>query len=347
MALKGAIIGFGHIAANGHVPAYKECKDVEICAVCDSCLERKDLNKRLLDGSRFYTSAEELLKKEPIDFVDVSTPPAMHARFVKEALSREKHVLCEKPLVLNSNELLEIGSLIDATGRCVVTVHNWRYSPIIQEISRAVKKGSLGNIEEISYQVIRVKPSIAVSDNGNGNNWRLDPKVAGGGILVDHGWHAFYLVNEWMGQNPVEVECRLENRKFDKIPVEDTAEVVLFYPSGAKARLFFTWAGDKRDNTIVIKGTDGTLRCLDDCIKVDSKKDSFNIQFAEGLSKGSHHPEWYYGVLREFIDEVTDPGRFGRNFKEASSCLTILEGCKKANELNERVRLEPLDKRHS
>ncbi len=340
MALKGAIIGFGHIAANGHVPAFKSCKEVEICAVCDSCQDRGQLNRKLLEGSRFYTSVDELFQQEPIDFVDVATPPASHAKFIIEALSRGKHVLCEKPLVLTARDLLAIKDVMEGNGCCVVTVHNWRYSPIMQEISGLVKGGRLGRVQHIEYLVERVQPSVAVGGNGNGDNWRLDPRVAGGGILVDHGWHAFYMVNEWMGQEPSSLKCSLENRKFNDIPVEDTAEVKLFYPSGATARLFFTWAGNKRNNSIIIQGEKGTLSCLDDRIVVETPETTYSIRFEEGLSHGSHHPEWYSGVVEEFLKEVSQRSR--RNFSEAASCLNILEHCKAANATGEMVKIRPL-----
>ncbi len=337
MELKGAIIGFGHIAANGHVPAYKSCKNIRICAVCDKCTDRIKVHRRLLEGSRFYTSVDDLFEKEDLDFVDVATPPGLHAPFIIDALNKGKHVLCEKPLVLTSADLIKIRQVMETKGCCVVTVHNWRYSVIMQEISQVVESKALGNIEEIEYVVTRVQPSIAVGGNGNGGNWRLDPQVAGGGILVDHGWHAFYLVNQWMGQEPVSVECRLENRKFKDMAVEDTAEVFLYYPSGAKARLFFTWAGDKRDNFISIRGDLATLSCPDDKVVVQGNGSSFSKRFKEGLSKGSHHPEWYGGVVDEFLKEIQDPHLFGRNFKEAEACLNILEHCKESDRGKRRV----------
>ncbi len=342
MVLKGAIIGFGHIAANGHVPAYKNCSDVEIYAVCDSCVERRSINERLLNGSRFYTSIQELFDKEPVDFVDVATPPAMHSGFILEALSRKKHVLCEKPLVLGSKELVQIREKIEESHCQVVTVHNWRYSPIMQEISRVVRGGRLGKPLEVEYLVTRVKPSIAVSSGDDENNWRLDPKVAGGGILVDHGWHAFYLVNEWVGEQPVALECRLENRKFHQIPVEDTAEVLLIYPSGARARLFFTWAGKRRENVVKIRGELGSLICPDRSIQVENGSGSCSVKFEEALSEGSHHPDWYSGVLEEFLREVREESFAGRNFKEAASCLNILEHCKKAHKQGRRVDILPI-----
>ncbi len=340
--MRGAIIGFGHIAANGHVPAYRNCRDVEICAVCDSRTERRSVNDRLLAGSRFYTSVQELFQMEDVDFVDVATPPAMHSDIILEALSMGKHVLCEKPLVLCSGELSRIHQHIETSGRCVVTVHNWRYSPIMQEIGRVVESGGLGRLKEIEYVVTRLQPSIAVGEGDSGDNWRLDPSVAGGGILVDHGWHAFYLVNEWMGQKPIAIECRLENRKFKEIPVEDTAEVILFYPSRARARLFFTWAGERRENTVTLKGELGTLSCPDDMIEVRADSGTCRIKFDEALSQGSHHPEWYSGVLDEFLGEVRDPSIAGRNFKEAASCLNILEHCKISARQGGRVEIAPV-----
>ncbi len=345
MSIKGAIIGFGHIAANGHVPAYKRNPKFEICAVYDSCPDRKRINERLLPKSRFYSCVEELFKKEQIDFIDIATPPALHAKYILEALKNRKHVLCEKPLVLELEDLKKIWQGIKESGCTVVTVHNWRYSPITQKISQIMASGDIGRAKEIEYRVIRTKPSVAVGEEDKPeSNWRLNPSVAGGGILVDHGWHAFYLVNEWANSKPQKIECRLENRKFQDIPVEDTALVNVSYPKGTKARLFFTWAGDKRQNTIVIKAENGILSCLDDRIIVENGKNHYEIAFDEGLSAGSHHPEWYHMVLNEFFDELTDKSKRTNNFKEAATCFNMLFCCKKANLEKRPFEVEELHK---
>ena len=340
MSVKGAIIGFGHIAANGHVPAYLSNPIVEIRAVCDSHPDRKGLNDKLLPGSRFYFSAEELLEKEDIDFVDVSTPPAAHGPYILEALSSGKHVLCEKPLVLKQDDLLNTWKMMKRTGKTVVTVHNWRYSPILKKVSQLVKGGTVGRINYIEYNVIRVQPSVAVAKAGeDDDNWRLDPSVAGGGILVDHGWHAFYLVHEWTGGVPARVECCLENRKFKDIRVEDTA-TVLFEYQDAKARLFFTWAGDRRQNTILIRGSRGMISVMDDKICVENSDMATEIPFSEGLSAGSHHPDWYGAVINEFLSEMGDKDAVGRNFSEAACCFNLLEHCKKSSALCRAVEVQ-------
>ncbi len=326
MPVKGAIIGFGHIAANGHIPAYRANSGIDITAVCDSHPDRKALNDRLLPGSRFYCSADDLLQKEDIDFVDVSTPPAAHGTYILKALASGRHVLSEKPLVLDTEDLLKIWKMMERSERTVVTVHNWRYSPILQKVKELVEDGATGKIRNMEYRVIRTQPSAAV-EAGTAENWRLNPAVAGGGILVDHGWHAFYLVNEWAGSIPHKVECRLENRKFNNIKVEDTADVLFEYED-ISARLFFTWTGQERSNSIFIQGSLGEIRVMDDTILVENESGSSRIAFAEGLSAGSHHADWYGAVLDEFISEMKDPQAAGRNFREAACCFNLLEHCK-------------------
>ena len=338
MVAKGAIIGFGHIAANGHVPAYLENPAVRIEAVCDSHPDRAELCRTLLPGSRFYSSAMDMLQKEDVDFVDISTPPAFHAEFILQSLSAGKHVLCEKPLVLSQEDLLSIWKASRTAGRTVVTVHNWRYSPILQKVEAILKDRMIGTPEEIEYRVIRTQPSVAV-EAGASENWRLDPDIAGGGILVDHGWHAFYLVNAWAGGMPKSVNCTLENRKFHNMQVEDTADVLLDYGHSV-GKMFFTWAGASRDNSVFIKGDRGEIKVLDSEILVENDRGTSRISFDQGLSHGSHHADWYTAVINELLTEMQNPKVMGGNFSEAACCLNLLLHCKKSSVSGQTVKIE-------
>jgi len=96
--LKGAFLGFGHVAEHGHAPGWKARSDVSIVAAADARLERRDAFLEAFPQARWYSTAEDLLSAESLDFVDVCTPPGTHAMIVRQALSRRLHVLCEKPL---------------------------------------------------------------------------------------------------------------------------------------------------------------------------------------------------------------------------------------------------------
>src|SRR5450755_3186924 len=102
--LKGAIIGFGNIAERGHWPTYAKSSDVEIVAVTDPSIARLAAAKALRPDLRTYGSTVNLFSYEKLDFVDICTPPSTHAELAYQALSKNCHVLCEKPLTLKPLE---------------------------------------------------------------------------------------------------------------------------------------------------------------------------------------------------------------------------------------------------
>jgi len=331
MTLRGAIIGFGNIAVNGHLPAYRSNPNIEITAVMDALPATAQLCRSELPRSAFYTDADDLLENEKVDFVDIATPPGTHAELICRALRRGTHVLCEKPLVLTAGDMQAVAELSEKVRKTVFTVHNWRYAPIFRKISALVEEKAIGDVHRISYEVIRSRPSVTVGEGDVGTSWRLNPDVAGGGILVDHGWHAFYMVNQWAGGAPRWVECRLENRRYDRIPVEDTATVEIGYPGTSRARIFFTWAGDSRRNRVTIEGTQGTITADDDIIVLTSTGGKRRYPFPEALSRGSHHPDWYGLIVDDFVAEIRDGDSPGRNLEEAAWCFALLDACQKAH----------------
>ncbi len=123
--LKGGIIGFGNIAVNGHLPGWKEREGIRISAVMDVDASRQKECDRLLPDARFYNSVDEMLEREQFDFIDLATPPSTHAPILKKCLDKDIHVLCEKPLVLSTDDLKSVSRLAKQKDRVVFTVHNW------------------------------------------------------------------------------------------------------------------------------------------------------------------------------------------------------------------------------
>src|SRR5262245_53640381 len=140
--LKGAIIGFGEVARNGHWPAYASSSGVEITTVVDRTAERRDLASRLSPGVRTYASLKEVPLTAPVDFVDICTPPALHPEPMLEALARGWHVVCEKPFVLDPLALELVRERAAAAQRAVVPVHNWKYAPIVRAATAALGSGA-------------------------------------------------------------------------------------------------------------------------------------------------------------------------------------------------------------
>ncbi len=319
--LRGAIIGLGNVALAGHLPGWLRCRDVEIVAATDVEPARRAAIEALVPTVTWYDTAESLLARERLDFVDICTPPASHGPLVTATLGSGRHVLCEKPLVIAPEELAPLTTLAGERKRVLHTVHNWHHAPIVKRTAELLSQGAIGEVRRVSWQTLRTKPA-AVRDERR-VNWRLDPALAGGGVLTDHGWHVFYVVCRWVGESPTAVGARLETRRHTAWAVEDTATVHLTFPH-ASAEILLTWAADRRDNRAELIGTDGRLDLEDDTLVLTRNGRQERWPCPPAMSDGSAHPEWFDPVVHQFVGEVTGVARPDGNLAEASLC-TMLE----------------------
>lgn len=334
--LKGAIVGLGNVAVNGHLPGWEGCERARIVAAADAVESRIAQERWRLPEASLYTDVSAMLAADTIDFVDICTPPGTHASLIQLALSRGLHVLCEKPLVLTPDELRLVRDARAESGRILHTVHNWRYAPIIMQATALIRQGQIGTVQHISWHVHRCEPSVAVQslsnriDSATRDNWRLDPAMAGGGILLDHGYHALYIVLDWLGEEPRTIAATLEKRRHPEWPVEDTASVRLG-SSGAEAEILLTWASSSRSNRAVIEGTRGTVRIEDGTLVLKSEEGEQSWTFEQPLSQGSHHPEWFRRVRDDFLLEISAVERGGENLAMASRCVQLLHSAKESD----------------
>lgn len=342
--LKGAIIGLGNVAVNGHLAGWEGCEQARIVAAADALESRLAQERSRLPEARLYADVSAMLAAEVIDFVDICTPPGTHASLIRLALSRGLHVLCEKPLVLTPDELRLVSDAWAESGCILHTVHNWRYAPIIMQATALIRQGQIGTVQYISWHVHRREPSIAVQSVSSPvegathdpstmlrtGNWRLDPAISGGGILLDHGYHALYIVLEWLGEEPRTIAATLEKRRHPEWPVEDTAAVQL-RSSAAEVEILLTWASSSRSNRAVIEGTCGTIRIEDGTLVLKRDDGEQSWTFEQPLSQGSHHPEWFRQARDEFLREILTVGRGRENLAMASRCVQLLHLAKESH----------------
>ena len=333
MTLRGALLGVGNVAMNAHVPGWLARPEVELVAAADVCHGGRAAFLDAVPLARWYDSADELLHAERLDFVDVCTPPSTHAPIARLALSLSLHVLCEKPLVARPEELGPLVELARSQDRVLFTVHNWVFAPILEKLLAVVRAGAVGRVRNVAWRTLRSRPAATAAQEG-ARNWRTTPELAGGGILVDHGWHAFYVLLGLVGEEPETVRARLVNQLDPGAPLEDTAEAEIGFRS-ATAHVFLTWAADERRNVVEVHGTEGTLLLDGDSLELSRVGEARTERwtFSQSLAHGSHHPEWFDGVARGFLREAADPRARGANLTEAALCVSLLAA---ANESSAR-----------
>jgi predicted dehydrogenase len=328
---RGAILGLGNVALHGHVPGWLGRSDVEIVAAADARPSQRAECLARLPGARWYDSPEALLASERLDFVDICTPPSSHAPLILRALDRGLHVLSEKPLVSSPDDLRRVATAAQAARRVLHTVHNWHHAPILSLTAELIRAGEIGRVQRVAWETLRLKPAVA--GDGRDGNWRVDPAVAGGGVLADHGWHVFYVVPAWIGARPSSVVARLETRRHTAFAVEDTASVSLRFPAAA-AEFFLTWAAEERRNWVEVDGSEGRIELHDDTLVLKGRSGERRWPGLLALSDGSHHPDWFHQVAERFLRAMAGHAEGQDNLAEAALCAEIEHEARESSRRN-------------
>lgn len=313
--LRGAIIGFGEVARNGHWPAYAESREAQIVAVVDRTEKRRNAARELQPGIATFATLAELAAGAEIDFIDICTPPALHGEPMLDALARGWNVLCEKPLLVDLVELEKARSLAKERGCAIVPVHNWKYAPIVKRATEMLRSDAIGQLRGVEIETLRTQ-DCAVADPDH-PNWRRDPAIAGGGVLMDHGWHAIYLARHWFGEEPSEVRASIHRPTAKE--VEDEATLTLVFPDGC-AKIFLSWRADARRNTMRLIGSRDEISIDDDTLGIAGE----SIQFESALSAGSHHADWFAAMLPDIVASLRSPEIAQPSFDEAALCLSVI-----------------------
>ena len=276
---------------------------------------RREAAARAGPGVRAYEIHATLLAAEKsLDALVVTTPPSFHAGAVLDGLRAGLHVLCEKPLTLDPEAFAVMRTESEARGLAVYTVNNWAFSPQWSRLLATAFSGALGAIRHAEIRVLRTKPSASALPG----DWRKDPAVAGGGILVDHGWHNLYLMRRLLGP-----AARLVSAVLSPEGAVDEIATALLSAPGASGVIHLSWKASERSNAALVVGEKGTAELRDDVltIRVDGSEET--VRFAEKLSAGSAHPEWLAEMWPAFEAECAGRGR-GANLAEAAFCLETI-----------------------
>jgi predicted dehydrogenase len=337
MRLRGAVLGTGNIALRGHAPQWVGDEtlraETEIVAVADLSDANREAAAAVFPRARRYEDAVELLDNEELDFCDICTPPFTHWPLIEAAAARGLHLVCEKPLAPTLDEALRIAGAVRSARVVFHPCHQYLHSPQWRAVSRLLPR--LGRVYLAEYDVNRTR-----ADQGNPHwrpSWRTDRRLAGGGILVDHGGHIFYQLRSVLGQ-PAAVQATVRTLRHRDYDVEDTAFVTLDYGDClAHVRLY--WAARRRQIRFRFLGEEGELTGDETGLLVEAGGVTERIGFPTGLSSGSSHSEWYGPLLRDFFTRVRAGDRSTQALDEAVH-VTQLIG--RAYESSEEGRALPV-----
>ena len=221
-----AVIGSGFIGTV-HIENLRRL-GVQVRGVLDVDPQVGEQAARRLGLPKAYPSLEALLQDPGVDVVHVTSPNQFHYPQVKQILAAGRHVVCEKPLAVTSDESRELVALAAASGRITAVNFNIRFYPLNQHAHQMVADGALGEPRLITGHYFQ--DWLLLDTDWN---WRLEPEKGGSLRAVgDIGSHWIDLTNFIAGQRVQSVMADLTT--FVKVRQRPTGEVETFSQERAK-----------------------------------------------------------------------------------------------------------------
>lgn len=179
--------------------------------------------------TKVYGTIEELFTDEKVDIIYISTPHNTHIRYLKEALQHGKHVLCEKSITLNSEELAQAKMLAKEHRVVLAEAMTIYHMPLYKKLSELMKSGSLGELRMIQMNFGSYKEYDM-------SNRFFNPSLAGGALL-DIGVYALSFIRWFMSDAPDQVVSQV---KFAPSGVDEQAGILLMNSAGEMATVSLT-----------------------------------------------------------------------------------------------------------
>jgi len=190
--LKAGIIGTGNISA-AHVEGYKQLSEVVVTACCDIDGDKAASYAEKHGIPNWYTDYREMLEKEKLDLVSVTTWNSAHKECTIAALRSGANVLCEKPMAMNAEEANEMYEAAKDTGKLLQVGFVRRFGNDADVVNDFAAEGLFGDIYYAKATYLR--------RCGCPGGWFGDKAYSGGGPLIDLGVHVIDLVR-YLAGNP-------------------------------------------------------------------------------------------------------------------------------------------------
>jgi predicted dehydrogenase len=247
--MRAAIVGCGRV---GEKRARALGESVRLTAVADCDAGRAEALAARHPGCAAETDWRVLVARDDYELAIVCTPHDRLAEIASAAVARGRHVLVEKPAARSVEELDALIGAARRAGTTVAVGFNHRFHPALREAHALFESGAIG-----ALLCVRARYGHG-GRAGYEREWRADPRVAGGGELIDQGVHLIDLAR-WFAGEFVDTSGRLATLYWPA-PVEDNAFLSLTTAAGQVAWLHASWTEWKNLFCFEVFGREGKLQ---------------------------------------------------------------------------------------
>jgi predicted dehydrogenase len=316
---KIGLIGCGGITKT-HLSAYKTA-GYKVVALCDAVeAKARDRQREFYPEAAIFTDYRELLRRDDIEVVDIATHPPERAPIIEAALLARKHVLSQKPYVLDLDLGERLADLAGKQGVKIAVNQNGRWAPHFSYMRNAISAGLIG-------QVCGAHLSVHWSHNWiAGTEFDKVRHI----ILYDFAIHWFDIVSCFMeGRSPLRVYASFTPSPAQRAKPALLAQAMIEYEGAQVSLAFDADTPYGRQDRTYIAGTQGSLSSIgpnlgNQTVTLHGKAGMFSPAL-----EGSWFPVGFHGAMSELlcaIEEKREPSNSARNnLKGLGLCFAAVQ----------------------
>ncbi len=248
-ALKIGVLGAARITPKAVIDPARVLSTVEVaaCAARDRMKAEAFVTRHAIPV--VHSTYDALVSDPGIDLVYNPLPGNLHAEWSIKALEAGKHVLCEKPFAMNSDEAAAVLEAAKANKKRVVEAFHYRFHPAFKTLLEWVTSGAIGKVNAIDAAF-----NVQIKDTGYEIRHQVE---TGGGAMMDLGCYPLSAILEILDETPAGIEAEAN---LTPAGVDEKLSATLNFSSGVHATLSTNMAMNQPFETFIrITGDKGRI----------------------------------------------------------------------------------------
>jgi len=316
VTVRWGIIGCGDVTEVKSGPGFQKAEGSALVAVM-----RRDAAKARDYAARHGVPracdrADDLINDPAVDAVYIATPPSSHRELALRVAAAGKPCLVEKPMALNHGECRQ---MVDAFAHARVPLwvaYYRRALPRFLKVRDCLREGAIGQLTSVHVEVI---DGLLTGDAAK--MWRVDPAIAGGGLLFDLGSHAFDLLDFLVG--PVTRISAVAVNTGGTYAAEDVTTAALEFSTGSVGSAIFNFNAGSKDDVMTFIGSKGEIetpifRDTDVIVRGAERSRVYEIR---------NPPHVHQPLIQTIVDEMNGRGTCPSTGESAARTSWVLDEC--------------------
>jgi len=247
------LIGCGDIAQKRVAPAIRDLQNCELVAVSRAQSQLAESFAKQFGARRWYADWRDLLRDDEVNAVYVATPVYLHVEQTIAAAEAGKHVLCEKPMGLNTAECDRMIAACRNNGVHLGVAYYRHFYPVVRRMKEIIQSSEIGKPVVAQINAFEWFDPPASHPRA----WLLNKEQSGGGPMFDFGCHRIEVLLDLFGR--VNEVKSISANGFFKRQVEDVASAVFQFEQGTSATLTVAHSAREPQDTLDVFGSNGSL----------------------------------------------------------------------------------------